>query len=272
MSSLLQAYLQQFKLKDTADGSFAAVTSAAAAAAADAETVVVGTRSLPVEHCSTVRNPENQSDNGDVEWTDEQLKQMFLYRVPVTTDDGSCSASKEVAPEPFDLGRELFGTEQWYDTARNSTVTGTVAALRRVVDKLQQKTGVDWLGVYRLRTATTSSGNAASYLVKIAYYGRLSRAIFPLNEVFHDISNNSWVAMEGTAKLIQNVATYTGPYYACDGEVQSELCAPIFGQDGQVVGIIDAESFNAQFFDDNKIADILSVCAAIGASDLLSTL
>ena len=105
MSSLLQAYLQQFKLKDTADGSFAAVTSAAAAAAADAETVVVGTRSLPVEHCSTVRNPENQSDNGDVEWTDEQLKQMFLYRVPVTTDDGSCSASKEVAPEPASVAK-----------------------------------------------------------------------------------------------------------------------------------------------------------------------
>ena len=102
------------------------------------------------------------------------------------------------------------------------------------------------------------------YLVKLAYVGRPSRAIFPLNSLFHTISNNSWVAMEGRPKLIQDVAAYDGPYYACDGDVQSELCAPILGDDGAVLGIIDAESFQKGHFDAQRAADILQACADLG--------
>jgi len=107
------------------------------------------------------------------------------------------------------------------------------------------------------------------YLLKLAYVGRPSRAIFPLNELFHDISNNSWVAMEARPKLIQDVAAYDGPYYACDGDVQSELCAPIVDPASDaVLGIIDAESFQKAHFNAERIAEVLRACADLGRWNL----
>lgn len=32
------------------------------------------------------------------------LDEVFLYRVPESTDDGACAASEKIAAEPFDLG------------------------------------------------------------------------------------------------------------------------------------------------------------------------
>jgi L-methionine (R)-S-oxide reductase len=102
------------------------------------------------------------------------------------------------------------------------------------------------------------------HLVKLAYVGRPSRAIFPLTPVFHEISNNAWVAMEARPRLIQDVRTYDGPYYTCDGDVQSELCVPILADDGEVLGIIDAESFAPGHFTAQRAADILAACADLG--------
>ena len=74
--------------------------------------------------------------------------------------------------------------------------------------------------------------------------------------------------MEGRPKLIQDVASYDGPYYACDGDVQSELCAPIISEDGTVLGIIDAESFQKRHFNAQRVADILQACADLGRRQL----
>jgi len=229
--------------------------------------------------------------------TPEALAALYRYRVPVTTDDGACAASKELAPEPFDLGRELFGTSDWAAEAAAHPTTATLQRLTLLVQELAKRTQVDWLGVYRLRQrpdgyrargaapptprqvpafltllGTPSSRSHLSrsrYLLKLAYVGRPSRAVFPLNELFHDISNNSWVAMEARPKLIQDVAAYDGPYYACDGDVQSELCAPIVDPaSGAVLGIIDAESFRKAHFTAERIAEVLQACADLGRCNL----
>ena len=220
------------------------------------------------------------------------LDTLYRYRVPVTTDDGACAASKDLAPEPFDLGAELLGASNWAAVAASHPVTTTLQRLGGLVKALAERVQVDWLGVYRLQTAADgcvlmrlgaqAAGAFAAhgwgrgeggrrlralrrrYLVKLAYVGRPSRAIFPLNELFHDISNNSWVAMEGRPKLIQDVGSYDGPYYACDGDVQSELCVPILDSAGTVLGIIDAESFNKAHFNVQRAADVLQACADLG--------
>ena len=60
---------------------------------------------------------------------------------------------------------------------------------------------------------------------------------------FTQTSNNSTVGLTGRVKVVDNVATYAGPYYSCDGAVNSECCLPIFNDKAEVTGIIDAESF-----------------------------
>ena len=66
----------------------------------------------------------------------------------------------------------------------------------------------DWFGIYR---KISYHGNEV--LVKEAYTGEPSRAIFPLTNEFAEISNNSWVGMKGIGKVIQDVNNYDGPYY-----------------------------------------------------------
>ena len=81
--------------------------------------------------------------------TEEELEGIYRYRVPVTTDDGACAASKELAPDPFDLATELLGTAR--PTAEHAAVTTTLLRLRALVHTLAERTKVDWLGVYRLQ-------------------------------------------------------------------------------------------------------------------------
>lgn len=50
-------------------------------------------------------------------------------------------------------------------------------------------------------------------LVKEAYIGEMSRAIFPLTPEFQKISSNSTVGATGKAKVIADVESFEGPYY-----------------------------------------------------------
>ena len=85
--------------------------------------------------------------------------------------------------------------------------------------------------------------------------------------------------MSGKMRLVQSVSQYAGPYYVCDSNVNSELCAPILlptesqaeREDpcGPVLGIIDAESFQNSFFDEEKCLVILEACFELGKQHLL---
>ncbi len=123
-------------------------------------------------------------------------------------------------------------------------------------------------------------------MLKKAYRGEASRAVFPLTAEFALGSNNSWVGINATAKLVRDVREYAGPYYECDAKVRSELCLPILdfthasvsdvaalsdnvhvvAARGLVVrGIIDAESFTPSFFDDATVTALVArACYDLG--------
>src|SRR6478735_10412479 len=88
---------------------------------------------------------------------------LYTYRVPMLTEDGTCSIVDQLAPVPYDLAGILGG--------RSEQTTRRLALLERLVERVQETTGADWVGVYQKRT--NPAGGAV--LVKLAYVGRPSR-------------------------------------------------------------------------------------------------
>ncbi|HUP98047.1 MAG TPA: GAF domain-containing protein [Usitatibacter sp.] len=175
---------------------------------------------------------------------------LYTYRVPLLTDDGACSVVDEMAPVPYDLTHILGG--------RSDQTTRRLALLERLVERTQETTGADWVGIYQRRR------NAAGLpvLVKLAYVGRPSRAEFPLTPEFAERSTNSTVGLTGRSTVIEDVAKHVeagGGFYVCDDGVQSEACVPVLDGERGVAGIIDAEARPRGFFG----ADRLAVVAAL---------
>lgn len=175
---------------------------------------------------------------------------LYRYQVPMLTEDGSCSIVDQLAPVPYDLGAILGG--------RSDQTTRRLALLKRLVERVRETTGADWVGAYQKRRNSLD----LPVLVKIAYVGRPSRAEFPLSREFAERSTNSTVGLTGRATVIEDVSKYVeagGGFYVCDEGIQSEACVPILDEDRQVIGIIDAEARPRGFFG----ADRLAVLAAL---------
>ena len=182
---------------------------------------------------------------------------LYAYRVPMMTADGTCSAVDEMAPVPYDLGAILGG--------RTEQTTRRLALLERLVERAQETTGADWVGVYQRRV--NSAG--MDVLVKVAYQGRPSRAEFPLTSEFAQRSTNSTVGLTGRATVIDDVAKHVeagGGFYVCDDGVQSEACVPILGPDRAVAGIVDAEASPKGFFGAERLAVIAALAIAARAT------
>lgn len=183
---------------------------------------------------------------------------LYRYSVPMLTEDGTCSIVDQLAPVPYDLAAILGG--------RTEQTTRRLALLERLVERAQETTGADWIGIYQRRAG--SRGDPV--LVKLAYVGRPSRAEFPLDTEFAARSTNSTVGLTGRATLIDDVSKYVeagGGFYVCDDGVQSEACVPILGADRQVAGIVDAEAKPKGFFGGERLAVIAAL--AIVAAALL---
>jgi len=175
---------------------------------------------------------------------------LYTYRVPLLTEDGTCSVVDQLAPVPYDLGAILGG--------RSERTTRRLALLERLVERVQETTGADWVGVYQKRV--NSAG--IPVLVKLSYVGRPSRAEFPLTHEFAEKSTNSTVGLTGRATVIEDVSRHVeagGGFYVCDDGVQSEACVPILDDAREVAGIVDAEAKPKGFFG----ADRLAVIAAL---------
>ena len=186
-----------------------------------------------------------------------ELPQLqWQYRVPELGEGGACSLFGQLADEPYDLTAILGG--QTDVNQRALTQLSLITAFYR------QHSGLDWFGIYQARP--NMSGD--NVLVKLAYYGAASRAEFPLNATFAQISNNSTVGLSGKAKVINDVAAYLGSggeYYTCDPKVQAEACLPLFDQSGKICGIVDAEDFNKNVFTADAMALLVAVCLTIPA-------
>ncbi len=181
--------------------------------------------------------------------TPSALNALYTYKVPKLSPDGSCSLHAELDPTPYDVSKVLGGR-----SIQNSFSLITIDAL---VESVQASCGTDWLGIYQRREL--ASGPA---LVKLAYRGVDSRPEFPLTEAFAKTSNNVAVALNGKARVLQDVKAHVasgGAYYECDPKVQSEVCLPILDPNGRVVGILDAESTKASHFTPERLAMLVSL-------------
>jgi len=172
---------------------------------------------------------------------------LYTYRVPLLTEDGTCSVVDQLAPVPYDLGAILGG--------RSERTTRRLALLERLVERVQETTGADWVGVYQKRV--NSAG--IPVLVKLSYVGRPSRAEFPLTHEFAEKSTNSTVGLTGRATVIEDVSRHVeagGGFYVCDDGVQSEACVPILDEAREVAGIVDVEAKPKGFFGADRLAVI----------------
>jgi putative methionine-R-sulfoxide reductase with GAF domain len=187
--------------------------------------------------------------------TPHALSRLYAYPVPKLSADGTCSLVGELEPKPYDLADALGG--------RGMRNTLSLMVLAGFLDRALEDTTLDWLGVYQVRAR-----QAGRALVKLAARGTPSRAEFPLTEDFEARSTNVTVALSGRAKVIADVQAHAkagGAYFECSPTVRSEACLPIFGTDGAVVGIIDAEHSTLDAFDDEKLGWLAALaCEAPG--------
>ncbi len=223
---------------------------------------------------------------------------IFTYPVPKLSPDGSCSKHDELEDKLYDLHdvfnlaglSDLSGDPHQPQNRKHATAVA-LFRLNRVVELLHTETQSDWTGIYVKHTCHPERGpkvavegspahacHQSPTLIKLAYRGRPSRAEFPLTSEFAAHSNNSTVGLNGKAVLVNNVETHLAegkPYYECDASVQSELCLPIFSSRhpepvegspahaGDVIGIIDLESFHANHFTDERIFKAATVCMLV---------
>jgi len=183
---------------------------------------------------------------------------LYTYQVPMLTEDGTCSIVDKLAPVPYDLAPILGG--------RSEQATRRLALLERLVERAQETTGADWVGVYQRRV--NSAG--VPVLVKLAYIGRPSRAEFPLTREFAEKSTNSTVGLTSRATVIDDVGKHVeagGGFYVCDDGIQSEACVPIIDDNREVGGIVDAEAKQRGFFGADRLA-VVAALAIVAAAVL----
>lgn len=183
---------------------------------------------------------------------------LYTYTVPMLTEDGSCSIVDQLAPVPYDLAAILGG--------RTEQTTRRLALLERLVERVQETTAADWVGIYQRRT----NAEGLEVLVKVSYVGRASRAEFPLSREFAQRSTNSTVGLTGRATVIDDVSKHVeagGGFYVCDDGVQSEACLPIIGADRDVAGIVDVEAKPRAFFGAERLA-VVAALAIVAAAVL----
>ena len=183
---------------------------------------------------------------------------LYTYTVPMLTEDGSCSIVDQLAPVPYDLAAILGG--------RSEQTTRRLALLERLVERVQETTGAEWVGVYQRRT----NSQGMEVLVKVAYVGRASRAEFPLSQEFAQRSTNSTVGLTGRATVIDDVSKHVeagGGFYVCDDGVQSEACLPILDGARGVAGIVDVEAKPKAFFSADRLA-VVAALAIVAAAAL----
>ncbi len=182
---------------------------------------------------------------------------LYSYPVPMLTEDGACSIVDQLAPVPYDLGAILGG--------RSDQATRRLALLERLVERTQETTGADWVGIYQRRVNPAG----VPVLVKVSYVGRPSRAEYPLTREFAERSTNSTVGLTGRAIVIDDVSKHVeagGGFYVCDEGVQSEACLPILSEAGEVAGIVDVEAKPRGFFGAQRLSVVAGLAIVAAAA------
>jgi len=200
-------------------------------------------------HLSSLRAfLNNKNEDCEIQWQ---------YKIPELGEGGSCSLFGHLQDKPFDLKSILLSNNQ----DLNYDLTESMHKITQIVDYIVKESGVDWFGIYQSRKTSTESE-----LVKLAYQGAPSRPIFPLTSNFSKLSNNVQVALSKKGRIINDIEKYQsqgGEYYICDPKIKAEVCLPILTASGEMLGIIDAEAFKIDFFDENTLALLIAGCLLI---------
>ena len=113
-----------------------------------------------------------------------------------------CRCSPRTAPAPCSTNwRRCPTTSPASSADASDQTTRRLALLERLVERAQETTGCDWLGIYQRRVNPAG----LPVLVKLSYVGRPSRAEFPLTPEFAAGSTNSTVGLTGRALVIDDV-------------------------------------------------------------------
>ena len=123
---------------------------------------------------------------------------LYTYPVPMLTEDGTCSIVDQLARCPTTSPPILGG--------RSEQTTRRLALLERLVERAQETTGADWVGVYQRRA------NAAGVpvLVKLAYVGRPEPRRVPAHARVRRAQHQRTVGLTGRATVIDDVAQARG--------------------------------------------------------------
>jgi L-methionine (R)-S-oxide reductase len=216
---------------------------------------------------------------------------LAAYRVPRLGDgEGGCGVGLE--PEPFRVLDELCGASA--PEPERQRQLWRLRRLRGACAALSTRVRAEWVGVYESRASPLPGATVGERaLLKLAYVGAPSRAWFPLTEEFACGSNNSTSCLRRQAIVIHDVrllqdevkgaavaeggataaptaiASASTPYYVCDTKVRAEVCAPIIRGDGEVIGLVDCESWTADNFASVDVAAVLRLAAELAEADLL---
>src|SRR5262249_23616943 len=82
---------------------------------------------------------------------------LYTYTVPMLTEEGAGSSVDELAPVPYALTGILGG--------RSEQTPRRLALLERLVERVQETTGSEWVGVYQKRANPAGE----PVLVKLSY-------------------------------------------------------------------------------------------------------
>lgn len=181
---------------------------------------------------------------------------LYKYFTPKLGENGSCSIANSLERSPYDLSVILGG--------KSKKTTDTLQDLNTKIQDIANQYSIDWLGIYQKRV----NAENITVLVKLAYIGKSSRAEFPLTKEFSKLSNNAFVGLTGEEVLLNDVSKHAGSYYQCDVQVKSEFCAPLFSTAGEIIGIVDAESFTKGFFNLEVLSMLRNFCSNISEHNL----
>jgi L-methionine (R)-S-oxide reductase len=172
----------------------------------------------------------------------QKAESILTYEVPIISDAGDCSGSDCMGS---------FNAEEYLPFLIDEDKSELLFALDILMEEMFSLDAIDWCGVYLSIPPKDHLEVFTPCLLKISYRGAISRGLFPLTQDFAQKSNNSTVALTGKPITVDDVQDYVGSggcYYECDIRVRSEYCHPLFNHAGNVIGIVDIESFTPKSF------------------------
>ncbi|KAL9642136.1 hypothetical protein ABK040_007141 [Willaertia magna] len=197
----------------------------------------------------------NQLENDFNNCKEDEIISLFKYDIPKRIQSDEFLCSKEKDEKPFNLLEQLFHISQKeLFTITNIHLAKKIYLLNKIINKLKTIIQSEWLGIYQ---------NINNCLYKLCYYGKFSRADFPITEKHAKVSTNSFVGLNGCFVKWDNINSLdlNDPYYTCDSRVESECCVPIYDkQNLNVIGIIDSEAHSKSYFTIERQLMIIRSC------------